>query len=1138
VEKNESAPSPELAVPFELPLLSLIMMSRLPILLLVAACLGWINPALATPVVTNLTAMQRTGTKLVDIAYDVAAPGFPSVTVSLEISSDAGATWTVPTTSASGHIGAGVIPGMGKAIVWDPGADWAGNYSTQIRFRVVADDGVFAPSGFAYIPGGSFTMGRTSGDTDSDSPPVSVTVSSFYMAKTETTKAQWDEVRMWGLSNGYADLAVGGGKAANHPVQMVNWWDVVKWCNARSEMEGLTPVYMNGPNVMRTGTTVPDVNWSANGHRLPSEAEWEKAARGGVEGKRFPWGTDTISHAQANYYGAIDYAYDLSPIYNYHPTYNDGTFPYTSPVGSFAANGFGLRDMSGNVWEWCWDRYAAGTYVDGATDPLGPASGASRVFRGGGWDEGAYSARASVRFGSIPASAHRFVGFRSARSRLISKFVQIPGGSFTMGRTSGDVDLNAPPIMVTVSPFYMAETETTKALWDEVWTWAVANGYTDLEAGAGKGANHPVHTVSWHNVVKWCNAWSEKEGLTPVYTVGGMVLRTGTMEPEANWTANGYRLPTEAEWEKAARGGVSGKRFPWGADTISHNEANFLNTGVEAYATGTTGSHPAYTYTTTGETPHTSPVGSFAANGHSMVDMAGNVWEWCWDQYGSSYYTTSSGTTDPRGPASGSSRVYRGGSWSDSAFSARCSNRVQATPGSWGHRLGFRAARGSVPKSDAGSATTGNVTTDTRSDNADLSALTLSSGTFQPTFAAGTAIYTDGVANTTTSIFVTPTRAQANATIDARVNGGDFTPVTSGSPSGALALNVGANIVEVRVTAEDTTTTKTYTITVTRDKASQTITFANPGDQPATATVNLSATGGASGNAVTFAVTSGPASISGGNVLTFTGAGSVTITASQAGDDNYDPATPVARTFTVSIVPQTITFSNPGSLFISEVLTLAATGGGSGSGVTYEVLAGPGVLANGNELSFTGRGNVTLRASQAGDDFHADADPVEQTFEVILPRPDVAVGAGPAGLVGVEVYTPGGQLVTLTSKKTRPVTGYLSLGNRVVLPDDRAADAVVLRGAGGNALFAVSYLGNEGNVTAGILTGTYQTAAMDGEDASVLLRAVVTPNKKKLVKKKGRRTVYLKKTFTSLFQANSKAWPPATDAAAIGVQTR
>ena len=177
------------------------------------------------------------------------------------------------------------------------------------------------------------------------------------------------------IFNGYSFDHAGAGKTTNNPVQTVNWYDVVKWCNARSQLAGLTPVYyinasMLPTQVYRTGDfDTVYANWSANGYRLPTEAEWEKAARGGLSGKRFPWG-DTISESQANYYGITGYIYDLGPNgYNAIGSIGE-TSPATSPVGSFVANGYGLNDMAGNVFEWCWDWY--GTPYAGGSDPRGP----------------------------------------------------------------------------------------------------------------------------------------------------------------------------------------------------------------------------------------------------------------------------------------------------------------------------------------------------------------------------------------------------------------------------------------------------------------------------------------------------------------------------------------------------------------------------------------------------------------------------------------------------------------------------------------------------------------------------------------------------------------------------------------------
>jgi formylglycine-generating enzyme required for sulfatase activity len=262
------------------------------------------------------------------------------------------------------------------------------------------------PSGMALVPAGPFTMGDTFGEGYSYELPLhTVQVSVIYMDQFEVTKALWDEVLGWANTHGYDLGGIGMGKAANHPVHTVSWYDVVKWCNARSEREGRVPAYYTSAavtTVYRSEQVDVQNNWVkwSSGYRLPTEAEWEKAARGGDSGQRFPWsGTNNITHSQANYNSSSSVAYDTSPTRGFHPSFQAGGYPYTSPVGSFAPNGYGLYDMAGNLWEWTWDWYGSYT-ASSATDPRGPTSGSIRVLRGGGWLYGAVVCRAAVRAGN------------------------------------------------------------------------------------------------------------------------------------------------------------------------------------------------------------------------------------------------------------------------------------------------------------------------------------------------------------------------------------------------------------------------------------------------------------------------------------------------------------------------------------------------------------------------------------------------------------------------------------------------------------------------------------------------------------------------------------------------------------------
>jgi sulfatase modifying factor 1 len=272
----------------------------------------------------------------------------------------------------------------------------------------------------------------------------------------------------------------------------------------------------------------------------------------------------------------------------------------------------------------------------------------------------------------------------------------IPAGGFTMGDTLDGVG-DAIPTNIYVSAFAMDVTEVSYGLWTNVYAYATSQGYSFVNAGAAKNGdpNQPVQTVDWFDCVKWSNARSQQAGLTPVYyTDAGLTQVFTNGEPATvyqNLTNNGYRLPTEAEWEKAARGGLSGQRFPWG-NYIGESQANYYSPTVESYDFGPNGYNPIGS--AGGTSPATSPVGTFPANGYGLYDMAGNVGEWCWDWYGTPYGQPTTNNPTGAGPGSGY-HVQRGGFYAFGAYYARCAYRLSlAATSSASDFFGFRCVRG------------------------------------------------------------------------------------------------------------------------------------------------------------------------------------------------------------------------------------------------------------------------------------------------------------------------------------------------------------------------------------------------------------------------------------------------------------
>jgi hypothetical protein len=463
----------------------------------------------------------------------------------------------------------------------------------------------------------------------------------------------------------------------------------------------------------------------------------------------------------------------------------------------------------------------------------------------------------------------------------------------------------------------------------------------------------------------------------------------------------------------------------------------------------------------------------------------------------------------------------------------------------------------------------------TLSTNADLSDLELGGGTLHPTFASATTSYTASVANAISSITLTPTRSEASATIAVRVNGGSYSAVTSGSPSGALALNVGSNTVEVRAAAQDGVTQKTYTVTVTRIAAPAVTspTAASLTASSATLGGNVTSDGGAAiterGVVYSPALTNSNPLIGGTEVNKATASG--TTGAFTVPVTNLNPGTPYhfrayatnAQGTSYSPVASFLTLSNNANLsaLLLDGFSLSPAFSAATTTYTAMVQRSDGMLrirpssghpnaslfarVNGGSWVAVGSGVLSVPlVLQFGENLIelrvvAQDGVNEKTYALAVfrndPRPDAMVGNSIAFLGGANAYNgPLAQQLRLTSPKARPVNAYAAVANRGNRPDRFA-----WRGNGDTHHFRVEYRDAAGAlISAAVRAGIYRTPDRQPDDPSDWLRVIVTPERRLLVVSQRGRTVTLRKVHTVLLDASSVADPSVRDGVSIRVETR
>lgn len=363
-----------------------------------------INSGLAqnsNPVIDTVHVAQVAGTFLVDIRYTVADANNDPLIVYCHVSSDSGKTYGVLAKTFSGEYGFNIQPGINKHILWDAGKDFPEQYGTKFRVKLSASD--LNLTKIVTIPSATFSMGDSTGP-DEQQPRHDVSLNQYGIAPFAVTNAEYkifcEMTRRAFPHEGNTNEPPMGYflNYLNYPVVGVSWYDAVRYCNWLSKMNGLTACY---------DTTNWSFDPSKNGYHLPTEAQWEQAARGNLAKMLYPWGNDSPGN-RCNY---RDYDGGLTTIM---PNFSNARGPV--PGGQFSQNGLGLYDMAGNVWEWCNDWYSDNYYDQSPKEnPYGPTSGTGRVIRGGSWNKSEFYMRCATRQHAAPATKNYETGFRIAR---------------------------------------------------------------------------------------------------------------------------------------------------------------------------------------------------------------------------------------------------------------------------------------------------------------------------------------------------------------------------------------------------------------------------------------------------------------------------------------------------------------------------------------------------------------------------------------------------------------------------------------------------------------------------------------------------------------------------------------------------